>query len=80
MPSPSRRTFLTAGTLAAAGLLAACTSSGAGSGSRPGAAGGGKADPRSDPDLPLRTRAVAATDLLLAQYAALPAKSEGKRA
>ncbi|PYC81955.1 hypothetical protein C7C46_11010 [Streptomyces tateyamensis] len=66
MQSTGRRTFLATGALAAAGLLAACTSGSNGSGGS-----GGKG--RADTDKPLRTRAVAATDALLAQYAALPA-------
>ncbi|MFE0457898.1 ferritin-like domain-containing protein [Kitasatospora sp. NPDC058965] len=66
MQSTGRRTFLATGVLAAAGLLTACTS---GSGSGSGSGGKGKADT----DRPLRSRAVAATDALLAQYAALPA-------
>ncbi|MCC9311380.1 ferritin-like domain-containing protein [Kitasatospora sp. RB6PN24] len=77
MQSPSRRTFLATGALAAAGLLTACTAgSGAGSGA------GGKAHdragaPETDPDLPLRTRAVAGADALLVQYAAVPAAAGG---
>ncbi|WP_329568200.1 ferritin-like domain-containing protein [Kitasatospora sp. NBC_01266] len=67
MQSPSRRTFLAAGAMAAAGLLAACTSSGAKSDA--GSGSGGGAARKADPDLPLRTRAVAATDALIAQYA-----------
>ncbi|MFF7638474.1 ferritin-like domain-containing protein [Kitasatospora sp. NPDC008050] len=69
MQSPSRRTFLASGALAVAGLLAACTSSGGRSDGSGGPGGGGKAKP--DPDLALRTKAVAATDALLAQYAPL---------
>ncbi len=61
MQSPSRRTFLAFGTLSTVGLLAACSGSG---GSAPGHGGSRK----PDPDLPLRTRAVAATDALLGQY------------
>lgn len=65
MQSPTRRTFLAFGTLASAGLLAACTGSGSG-GSTPR-----HSSKKADPDLPLRTRAVAATDALLGQYDAL---------
>ena len=58
MQAPRRRTVLTLGLLAAA-LLTACT-------------GGHHEDTgehqRPDPDLPVRTRAVAATDALLAAY------------
>ncbi|GAB2752079.1 DUF4439 domain-containing protein [Kitasatospora kifunensis] len=68
MQSPSRRTFLATGALAAAGLLAACTSSGGKSGGAGGSDAGGRTT-KADPDLPLRTKAVAATDALLAQYA-----------
>ncbi|TQF05339.1 DUF4439 domain-containing protein [Kitasatospora acidiphila] len=77
MHSPSRRTLLASGALTAAGLLAACTAgSGRGSGS------GGRAHdragaPKADPDLPLRTRAVAGADALLAQYAAVPVAAAG---
>ncbi|MDH6122431.1 ferritin-like domain-containing protein [Kitasatospora sp. GAS204B] len=67
MQSPSRRTFLATGALAAAGLLAACTASGGKSKAGGSAAGGAG---KTDPDLPLRTRAVAATDALIAQYSA----------
>ncbi|MGC0318995.1 ferritin-like domain-containing protein [Kitasatospora acidiphila] len=77
MQSPSRRTFLATGALTAAGLLAACTA-----GSRRGSGSGGGAHdragaPKADPDLPLRTRAVAGADALLAQYAAVPVAAAG---
>ncbi|MFE9428878.1 ferritin-like domain-containing protein [Kitasatospora sp. NPDC006697] len=72
MQSTSRRTFLAAGALATVGLLAACTSGSGG----PGGAGSAPGH-RSDPDLPLRSRAVADTDALLAQYAAAPAGQGG---
>ncbi|GAA1991807.1 ferritin-like domain-containing protein [Kitasatospora viridis] len=63
MQSTSRRTFLAIAALASAGTLAACTSGSDGPGPK---AGSGRHD---DPDLPLRGKAVASVDALLAQYA-----------
>ncbi|WP_431678650.1 DUF4439 domain-containing protein [Kitasatospora sp. KL5] len=60
MPSPSRRTVLALGALTGALLVSGCTED--------------RRDPdrgRPDPDLPLRRRAVAATDALLASYDAV---------
>ncbi|MFI9275881.1 ferritin-like domain-containing protein [Kitasatospora sp. NPDC052896] len=68
MQSPSRRTLLTAGTLAVAALLAGCTG-----GARPAPA----PPVRADPDQPLRMRAVAASDALLERYAAVLAGPAG---
>ncbi|MGF1432481.1 hypothetical protein ACQRUO_39040, partial [Kitasatospora sp. LaBMicrA B282] len=70
MQSPSRRTFLATGALAAAGLLTACTAAADDKGARGAGASGPAAKP-ADPDLPLRTRALAAVDGLLAQYDAV---------
>ncbi|MEE1822342.1 ferritin-like domain-containing protein [Streptomyces sp. BE20] len=67
MQPPSRRTFLALGLLlAAGGALTACTDG-------PDAGTGGTAGEhrRPDPDEPVRLRAVAATDALLAGYDAL---------
>ncbi|MER5640948.1 ferritin-like domain-containing protein [Kitasatospora sp. NPDC002227] len=63
MLSPNRRTFLALGVLTAALTASGC------SGDSGGPGGKGK----SDPDLPLRVRAVAATDALLAGYDAVQA-------
>ncbi|MEV6211011.1 ferritin-like domain-containing protein [Kitasatospora sp. NPDC051914] len=60
MPSPTRRTVLALGALTGALLVSGCTED--------------HRDPdrgRPDPDLPLRRRAVAATDALLASYDAV---------
>ncbi|MFE6869481.1 ferritin-like domain-containing protein, partial [Kitasatospora sp. NPDC057692] len=66
MQPPSRRTLLTFGLLLTAGAtLTACTD---GSGADPAGSAGGR---RPDPDEPVRLRAVAATDTLLAGYDAL---------
>ncbi|MFB7476617.1 ferritin-like domain-containing protein [Kitasatospora sp. NPDC056184] len=66
MQPPSRRTLLTFGLLLTAGAtLTACTG---GNGTDPAASAGGR---RPDPDEPIRLRAVAATDTLLAGYDAL---------
>ncbi|MFE6053912.1 DUF4439 domain-containing protein [Kitasatospora sp. NPDC056446] len=62
MQPPSRRTFLALGLL----TLTACTADR--TGPTPGGAG-----LRPDPDAPVRLRAIAATDALLAGYDALPA-------
>jgi hypothetical protein len=59
MQAPRRRTVLTIGLLAAAALLTACT------GTHHEDTGEQR---RPDPDTPVRTRAVAATDALLAAY------------
>ncbi|MCU7824714.1 hypothetical protein KSNIM_24330, partial [Kitasatospora sp. DSM 101779] len=61
MPSPTRRTVLVLGALAGALLAAGCTEDHR------------DADrtARPDPDLPLRVRAVAATDRLLTDYDAV---------
>ncbi|MEU9131235.1 ferritin-like domain-containing protein [Kitasatospora sp. NPDC048540] len=62
MPSPTRRTFLVLGALSGAAVLSGCT----------GEHEGGHPDgQRPDQDLPLRTKAVAATDALLAGYDAV---------
>lgn len=74
MQSPSRRTFLASGALAVAGLLTACTSSG---GRSDGSGGPGRGSAKPDPDLALRTKAVAATDALLAQYASVTGAGGG---
>ncbi|MFD5466211.1 ferritin-like domain-containing protein [Kitasatospora sp. NPDC127059] len=58
MQPPSRRTFLALGLIT---LTTACTSSGTGPDVTPG-------DKSPDPDTPVRLRAVAATDTLLAAY------------
>ncbi|MEU9046445.1 MULTISPECIES: ferritin-like domain-containing protein [unclassified Kitasatospora] len=63
MQPPSRRTFLSLGLLT---LTAACTTDHPGP--TPGTTG-----PRPDPDAPIRLRAIAATDVLLAGYDAQPA-------
>ncbi|MFB6892743.1 ferritin-like domain-containing protein [Kitasatospora sp. NPDC056327] len=66
MQPPSRRTFLALGLLiAAGGALTACTDQ---HDAAPGTPAG---DHRPDPDEPVRLRAVAATDTLLAGYDAL---------
>ncbi|MGK4583242.1 ferritin-like domain-containing protein [Kitasatospora sp. HPMI-4] len=65
MPSPNRRTRLALGLLAGALVLSGCTGGGGGGGDRAGH------PDRPDPDLPLRARAVAATDALLADYDAV---------
>ncbi|WP_380285203.1 ferritin-like domain-containing protein [Kitasatospora purpeofusca] len=66
MQPPSRRTLLTFGLLLTAGAtLTACTG---GSGTDPATSAGHR---RPDPDEPIRLRAVAATDTLLAGYDAL---------
>ncbi|WP_030260211.1 hypothetical protein, partial [Streptomyces pyridomyceticus] len=61
MQPPSRRTFLSLGLL----TLTACTTD------HPGATPG-STGPRPDPDTPVRLRAIAATDTLLAGYDTLP--------
>jgi hypothetical protein len=73
MQSTSRRTFLATGALAAAGLLAACTSDPDDKSSAHGRAGA----PKDDQDPALRTRAVAGADALLARYATVPAGGAG---
>jgi hypothetical protein len=73
MQPTSRRTFLATGALAAAALLAACTPAP----SRPGTPHNRAGAPKPDPDLPLRTRAVAGADALLARYAATAAAGAG---
>ncbi|MFB7667868.1 DUF4439 domain-containing protein [Kitasatospora sp. NPDC056138] len=63
MLSPTRRTLLGLGALTGALVLSGCTGGGGGD-------NGTRAD-RPDPDLPLRARAVATTDTLLADYDAV---------
>jgi hypothetical protein len=65
MPSPNRRTRLVLGILTGALLLSGCTSGGGSLGDHDDHTN------RPDPDLPLRARAVAATDTLLADYDAV---------
>src|SRR5690242_20019344 len=61
MLSPNRRALLSFGLLTGAALLTGCSG------------GGGHGDDKhpADPDLPLRTRAMAATEALLAGYDAV---------
>ncbi|AUG77296.1 hypothetical protein CFP65_2464 [Kitasatospora sp. MMS16-BH015] len=62
MLSPNRRTFLALGVLTGALVVSGCSG---------GSGGGGGGGHKADPDLPLRARAVAATDTLLAGYDAV---------
>ncbi|GAA2273057.1 MULTISPECIES: ferritin-like domain-containing protein [Kitasatospora] len=65
MPSSNRRTLLVLGVLTGALVLCGCTGGGGTDGT------GGTREARPDPDLPLRARAVATTDTLLADYDAV---------
>ncbi|MEV7775580.1 ferritin-like domain-containing protein [Kitasatospora sp. NPDC086791] len=74
MQPPSRRTLLSLGLLAlTAGPLTACTADR--TGPAPEVTG-----PRPDPDAPVRLRAVAASDALLAGYDALPTPPDARAA